>query len=163
MTPLREEMKNFAAAGRQRLLQVAVNRKPQLLVSALQRSGAIGPRVSVTWHSPLDSDDFREYRDGKALEKAGIATANLKKPLEEFWPARGPVWDALGITSQGHPLFVEAKAHIPEAVTPATKASPTSLELIERSLGEARQFYAPRAPAVWTNLFYPYANRLAHQ
>lgn len=156
-------MKNFASAGSQRWLQVAVNRKPQLLLSALQRSGAIGPRFSVTWHSPLDQDDFREYRDGKALEKAGITKVNLKKPLEEFWPARGPVWDALGTTSEGHSLFLEAKAHIPEAATPGTKASPTSLELIERSLGEARQFYAPRATAVWSTLFYQYANRLAHQ
>jgi len=81
---------------------------------------------------------------------------------ERVWPARGPVWDALGITSEG-PLFLEAKAHIPEAATPATRASPASLELIERSLGEARQFYAPRATAVWSILFYQYANRLAHQ
>jgi hypothetical protein len=155
-------MKNFASAGSQRWLQVAVNRKPQLLVSALQRSGAIGPRVSVTWHSPLDKDDFREYRDGKALEKAGITKANLKKPLEEFWPARGPVWDALGITSEGRPLFIEAKAHIPEAASPASKATATSLELIEQSLGEARRFYTPRATAAWSSLFYQYANRLAH-
>lgn len=56
----------------------------------------------------------------------------------------------------------KAKAHIPEAATPATRVSAASLELIERSLGEARQFYAPRATATWSNLFYQYANRLAH-
>jgi hypothetical protein len=157
-------MKSFASAGSQRWLQVAVNRKPQLLTSALQRSGAIGPRISVTWHSPLEGDEFREYRNGTALKNAGIEVASLKKPLEQFWPARGPVWDALGITSEGHPLFVEAKAHIPEAATPATKASAAaSVDLIGRSLGEARQFYAPRATASWSNLFYQYANRLAHQ
>src|SRR5260370_38502076 len=128
MRPLRDAMKNFAVAGSQRWLQVAVNRKPQLFLGALQRSGAIGPRVSVTWHSPLDKDDFREYRDGKALEKAGITKANLKKPLEEFWPARGPVWDPLGITSEGRPLFIEAKAHIPEAASPASKATAPSLD-----------------------------------
>ena len=143
-------MKNFASAGSQRWLQVAINRKPQLLLGALQRSGAIAPRTSVTWFSPLEDENFQEYRDGHALEKTGIAKANLKKPLEEFWPARGPVWDALGITSEGHPLFVEAKAHIPEAATHATRASPTSLVLIERSLVEARQFYAPRATATWS-------------
>lgn len=156
-------MKNFASAGSQKWLQVAVNRKPQLLLGALRRSGAIGPRVSVTWSSPLEKEAFREYRDWKALEKTGIATASLKKPLEQFWPARGPVWDALGITSEGQPLFIEAKAHIPEAATPATKASSTSLDLIKRSLGEARQFYAPRATARWDKLFYQYANRLAYQ
>jgi hypothetical protein len=151
---------SFALAGSQKWLQVAVNRKPQLLQSALQRSGAIGQRISVTWQSPLEADDFREYRDGKALEKAGIS--NLKKPLDQFWPARGPVWDALGTTSERHPIFVEAKAHIPEAASPATRASDVSRILIDKSLGEARHFYAPKATATWSNLFYQYANRLAH-
>jgi hypothetical protein len=117
----------------------------------------------VSWRSPLGQEDFQEYRDGKALEKVGISKASLKKTLEEFWPPRGPVWDALGITSEEHPLFLEAKAHIPEAASLGTKASPTSRALIERSLREARKFYAPRATAAWSNLFYQYANRLAHQ
>ncbi len=115
----------------------------------------------MTWQAPLEAERFCEYRNGKALEKVGVF--NLKKPLEAFWPARGPVWDALGITSEGHPLFVEAKAHIPEAASPASKASSqTSIELIAKSLGEARRYYAPRATATWSSLFYQYANRLAH-
>ena len=115
----------------------------------------------MTWHSPLEGDEFREYRDQPALAKAGIA--NLKRPLDSFWPARGPVWDAIGVSSDGNPLFVEAKAHIPEAASPATRASAASRELIEQSLKEARRYYAPRATAVWSKLFYQYANRLAHQ
>jgi hypothetical protein len=154
-------MKDFANAGSQRWLQVAVNRKPQLLLSALRRSGAIGPRLAVEWRSPVEGDGFHEYRDRAALAKAGIA--NLKRPLNSFWPARGPVWDAIGINSDGGPLFVEAKAHIPEAVSTATRASAASLDLINRSLIEARRFYAPRATAAWNGLFYQYANRLAHQ
>jgi hypothetical protein len=155
-------MKAFASAGSQRWLQVAVNRKPQLLVSALRRSGVIGPRISVEWHSPLEADNFREYRDQTALANAGIARDNLKKPFEQFWPARGPVWDALGITSEGRPLFIEAKAHIPEAASPPTRASGVSRVLIDKSLGDARDFYAPRATAIWSNVFYQYANRLAY-
>ncbi|HTR67186.1 MAG TPA: hypothetical protein VMH85_15515 [Terriglobales bacterium] len=111
-------------------------------------------------NSPLEPE-FREYRDGSAIEKAGIT--DLKKPLKGFWPARGPVWDALAVTSDGYPLFLEAKAHIPEAASPASRASPASFQLIERSLHEARRFCAPKATATWSNLFYQYANRLAHQ
>lgn len=156
-------MEDFASAGSQKWLQVAVNRKPQVLTSALRRSEAIGPQISVTWHSPLEDDHFLEYRDAKALDKVGIQSASLKRPLEQFWPLRGPVWDALGITSEGNPLFLEAKAHIPEAASPATKASaPASLKLIKESLKQARQFYAPKAMADWSELFYQYANRLAH-
>jgi hypothetical protein len=59
-------------------------------------------------------------------------------------------------------LFVEAKAHIPEAASPATRATPASLELISRSLAEARRWYAPKATADWSGTFYQYANRLAH-
>ncbi len=88
---------------------------------------------------------------------------NLQVPLREFWPARGPVWDALGVSGSGRPILVEAKAHIPEAVSPGTKASPASLELIEASLAAARRHLAPRSAAAWTGLFYQYANRLAHQ
>jgi hypothetical protein len=152
---------SFASAGSQRWLQVAINRKPELLLGALRRSGAITGRTSVTWYSPLMADSFREYRDGVALAKAGIS--NLRKPLDSFWPRRGPVWDAIGITSEGRPLFIEAKAHIPEAASPATKASPASRKSIDRSLAEARRFYAPRATADWSIHFYQYANRLAYQ
>jgi hypothetical protein len=154
-------MADFARAGSQRWLQIAVNRRPQLLLSALKRSGAIGPRISVTWHSPLEVDGFREYRDLSALAKAQIG--DLKKPLNLFWPARGPVWDAIGVTSEGRPLFIEAKAHIPEANSPGTRASPLSRDLIERSLTEARRFYAPRGSAIWSKVFYQYANRLTYQ
>lgn len=154
-------MKEFARAGSQRWLQVAVNRKPELLLSALRRSGAIQSGTSVTWLSRLEADEFREYRGRDALEKAGIT--NFKRSLKSFWPARGPVWDAIGLTSSGSTLFIEAKAHIPEAASPGTKASPISRALIDQSLVEARRFYAPRATAVWSNLFYQYANRLAHQ
>jgi hypothetical protein len=84
-----------------------------------------------------------------------------KRSLAEFWPSGGPVWDALGLASDGAKILVEAKAHIAEAASPATKASPQSLALIRRSLEEARRYYAPRAVADWTGALYQYANRLA--
>src|SRR5450759_5306609 len=110
-----ETMTAFAMAGSQRWLQIAVNRKPDLLLGALRRSGAIAPRISVEWSSPLEDEGFREYRDRVALAKAGIV--ELKEQIDSFWPARGPVWDAVGVTSDSRPLFVEAKAHIPEAAS----------------------------------------------
>jgi hypothetical protein len=122
----------FAGKGSQKWLQIAVNEKQELLMGALRRSGAIPQGVSVTWKSPLVEDSFQEYRDSVALEKAGIR--QLKVPLKSFWPPRGPVWDAIGVNSMGHAMFVEAKAHIPEAASPETKASPVSRKLIEQSL-----------------------------
>lgn len=154
-------MARFAKAGSQKWLQVAINRKPELLLGALQRGGAIAPRNSVTWQSPLEDESYREYSDQLALKKAGITS--LRLPLDSFWPRRGPVWDAIGVTSEGEPVFVEAKAHIPEAASPSTEASTISRRMIALSLSTARRFYAPKSKADWTLLFYQYANRLAYQ
>jgi hypothetical protein len=154
-------MVDFARAGSQKWLQVAINGRPHIIQDALRRAGAILQGASVAWQSPLATDSFREYQDGAALKRAGIDPAKLITPLHSFWPARGPVWDAIG-TSEGGPLFVEAKAHIPEAASPVTKASPESRELIEQSLSMARRFYAPKAKSDWCIYFYQYANRLAY-
>jgi hypothetical protein len=153
---------SYAAAGSQRWLQIAVTVAPELLDSALRRAGAIGRRDSVVWTSPLASDGFRECRDGEALRRLGI-DALPNRSLAEFWPRRGPVWDALGVSRQDVRVLVEAKAHIPEAASPPSKASDVSLPLIRQSLREAQRFYAPRSKADWSSTFYQYANRLAFQ
>ena len=151
---------SFASSGSQRWLQFAVQNAPALLDAALQRAGAIGPNESVEWRSPLSAANFCEYRDLAALRLIGI-DALPNRSLAEFWPPRGPVWDALGVSSGGAKVLVEAKAHIAEAASPASQASPPSLEHIRRSLNEARAFYAPRAKAEWSGSLYQYANRLA--
>jgi hypothetical protein len=155
-------MADFALRGSQRWLQIAVNRKKDLLLNALHSSGAIAVTSSITWFSPIEQE-FEEYRDNEALKKVNIDPALLKTPLAEFWPARGPVWDGLGVTSEGQSLFVEAKAHISEAASPASKASSDrSKQLIDASLKRARLHFAPRSTSTWGPLFYQYANRLAH-
>jgi hypothetical protein len=151
----------FARAGSQRWIQIAINRRPDVLLAALRAAGAIQGSTMITWTSPLESEDCCEYRDARALAKAGIKALPVRS-LSDFWPARGPVWDAIGTASDGTAVFVEAKAHIPEMASPPTRATPKSYELISRSLAEARQWYAPKATANWSGTYYQYANRLAH-
>ena len=115
--------KSSATVGSQVLQRRAVEHRPELLRSALRRSGALDRGESIAWKSPLALDGYRECRDGDALQRLGIANL-LRTPLSSFWPARGPVWDALAIASTKAPILVEAKAHIPEAASPRTKASP---------------------------------------
>ena len=146
--------------GSQRLLQVAVNSRPELLRSALRRAGAIRKGESIEWVSPLSSERHREYRDRAALQRLRL-DSKLRAPLSSFWPSRGAVWDGLAVVGNEVPLLVEAKAHIPEAASPGSKASPTSRKLIDASLDAARHHLAPRSKAVWGELFYQYANRLA--
>lgn len=154
-------MTDFARKGSQRWLQIAVDRHPDLLLRALRRAGAVPRRQSVAWTSPLRSDGFREYRDQRALRKAGI-TELPHLQLPKYWPQRGPVWDAIGRTSDGVAVFVEAKAHIPEAASPPSQATGRSKRLIGRSLARARRWYAPGATRSWRDVFYQYGNRLAH-
>ena len=154
--------KTPASKGSQRWLQLAVDRSPELLDEALRRAGAIDKDDSVDWKSPLRDDGYKEYRDASALQKLGITTLP-GRTLQEFWPPRGPVWDALGVSNKGLKILVEAKAHIAEAASPPSKATPESLELIRRSLVEARAWYAPKAKAEWSENLYQYANRLAFQ
>jgi hypothetical protein len=149
--------------GSQRLLQVAVNRKPELLRGALRRSGALGKREEITWVSPLRDDGYREYRDGVAMARLGL-TGRLQTPLSEFWPPRGPVWDGLAIAGGVRPLLVEAKAHIPEmVVSGGTRATRTSLDKIKKSLERALRPLNRGSRGDWTGCFFQYANRVAHQ
>lgn len=148
--------------GSQRLLQIAVNQRPKLIQSALRKCGALGRREQLEWLSPLQKDDFMEYRD-RAAQTLLRLDDRLQVPLRDFWPSRGAVWDGLAIAGADRPILVEAKAHIPEAASPGTKAGPASLALIEKSLARTRRHLAPRSKAPWTGTFYQYANRLAYQ
>jgi hypothetical protein len=150
----------FASAGSQRWLQIAIARAPRLIDTALQVAGAIPAGQTVDWRSPLAEHSFCEYRDAKALRCLDIESLPQRQ-LEDFWPRRGPVWDALGVVSGGVKILVEAKAHIAEAASPKSMASEKSLEKIGRALEEARAYYAPQSKAEWTKSLYQYTNRLA--
>ena len=152
----------FAARGSQRWLQVAIARASDRLDAAFRRAGALNDDQKIEWRSPLASKAFCEYRDEAALALLGIEHLPVRS-LADFWPPRGPVWDALGVTNDGIKILLEAKAHIAEAASPASKASPASLARIQQSLEQARRHYAPRSGANWSGSLYQYANRLAFQ
>jgi hypothetical protein len=67
------------------------------------------------------------------------------------------------VTSKGKFILVEAKAHIPETLSPPSQAGEASRARIQAALEEARKFYAPRSSKVWFEHFYQYCNRLAFQ
>lgn len=122
---------------------------------------ALPGNQTIDWRSPLRSDDFAEYRDDAFLELLGLD--RLAPSLKEFWPARGPQWDALGVTSNNTVLLVEAKAHIPEMCSGACGASDGSLARIRKRLDETAAFLGAKPTrAEWHLVFYQLANRLAH-
>lgn len=111
----------------------------------------------IEWLSPLAGDQYAEYRDAAFLDRLGIE--HLALALKDFWPARGPQWDALGRTTDGV-VLVEAKAHIREFFSSATTASSKSRQKIDQAFASARADLAVTGSVNWADVFYQYANRL---
>ena len=142
--------------GSLRWIQRAIADPNQDLTSAIEAR----LKAPVVWKSPLKSDGFAEYRDGDFLDLVGLDAH--RQALATFWPARGPQWDALGVSRQGDILLVEAKAHVAEMCSPGTAASAASRSRIEAALTWAAERLKAKPRAPWSGLFYQYANRLAH-
>jgi hypothetical protein len=146
--------------GSQYWIRRAVNGHTDILRNELKDRLSLGESDNIEWVSPLENDEYREYADDLFLEKLGIELKS--KPLRQFWPKGGPRWDALGKTSKGQLLLIEAKAHISEILSPRSGAQEKSLTLIKNSLDETRHFLGATSKSDWTQTFYQYTNRLAH-
>src|SRR4051812_30593047 len=140
--------------GSQRWMQWYVNHAAH----AIDQEIGLGP---IDWRSPLREDDYAEYRDAAFLDRIGVKPS--KRTLDSFWPRGGPQWDALGRSSDGTVVMVEAKAHLNELYSPATSASAeSSVALIQASLLETMEGLGVRTGFDWSKQFYQYANRIAH-
>lgn len=140
--------------GSLKWLQTAVNEYPD----ALRKAFGVGGQIE--WLSPLREDDYAEYRDADFLKLIGCST--LMSALADFWPSRGPQWDALARTDRGEVLIVEAKAHISELFSPPSAASPESRVKIDAALRQTSLLLKAKSPASWGVHFYQLTNRLAH-
>jgi len=148
------------ARGSLKWIRVAVNEHHELFNSYILSASSIPKDDEIVWVSPLQNDDYAEYRDQDFLDRLGIDLPN--KRLRDFWPNLGPQWDALAKTKSGRIILLEAKANVPEVVSPATGASPTSRELIEKSLSETKAFLGVDQDIPWAGRLYQFTNRLAH-
>lgn len=149
-----------ALKGSQFWIQHIINRRPELLEAEIKSQLKLDDIDSISWLSPLVQDEYAEYQDQAFLDLLGVELSQV--PLKNFWPARGPVWDALGRSNSGKLFLVEAKSHIGEMVSPATAASEKSRDLISKSINECKHYLNSGTAADWTGQFYQYTNRLAH-
>ena len=151
--------KNFRRS--RKWIQKLVCDESELFAFAIHQAVPQVQSTSIEWRSPTKEDGYREYRDGKALRALDLH--HLRGRLTKFWPARGPVWDALGIGNAASERFlVEAKAHIAEVVTSPTAAAGSSLRRIRTRLNAVKRALGSRTKSDWTGAFYQYANRLAY-
>lgn len=148
--------------GSQKWIQKVINERPYNLETFLSlKLQPFDMSERVHWLSPLKQDDYAEYRDEAFLDLLRI---NLDKyPLNEFWPRRGPQWDALGRReSTGEVFLVEAKSHIPELISSLQATDRASKKRILDSLNKTKVALGSKTDFDWTKTFYQYANRLAH-
>lgn len=157
-----------AFAGSQLQMQIYVNRRPAEL------SEAVGAKISkesfyseqIRWVSPLESERFAEYRDGKFLDVLGLG--HLRPSLAKFWPPGGPRWDALAVVdSQSDAkkktvILVEAKSYPGEVYGNGCGADSNSLLKIQNSLDQVKKWFNIQPETNWTGPLYQSANRLAH-
>ncbi len=142
-----------ATRGSQRWLQELIATNPARLKGAI----GLGP---LEWLSPLEDDDWAEYRDQAFLDLLGVELE--LKPLSDYWPSGGPVWDGLARTASGECVLIEAKAHVREMASTCAAASPVSIARIRAALGECQAYLGGDPARDWCEGFYQYANRLAH-
>jgi hypothetical protein len=141
-------------------IQVLVNKNQDLIDNLLKSLFVDLSDQQIIWTSPIDQDDYAEYRDNDFISRVGLDPNEIK--LDTFWPAKGPQWDALAKTTGGHVILVEAKANIPEIVSPATGAGEVSKAIIDKSLKDIKTFLNLTNDIDWSGKFYQYTNRLAH-
>ena len=138
-------------------IQILVNEHPNLLNAFINGHVATLRNDPIKWVS--QKENYYEYSDDDFIE---ILDLKLKKELKDFWPKKGPQWDALGKSNSGVVFLVEAKANIPEIVSPATAASPDSKKKIVTALNETKKHLGINNDVDWSGKFYQYTNRLAH-
>jgi hypothetical protein len=151
-----------AERGSQKWIQELINVSPFLLDQSIQQRAASLCGREICWCSPLEKDDYAEYRDADFLKRIGLG--ELSEKLNQFWPPRGPQWDALGVTFDGKAfILVEAKANVPELVSFCGAKDDKSLKKIHESLTETQRWLDCSELRIdWKSAFYQYANRLAH-
>lgn len=150
---------NSNSHGSLKNLQVSINEKKDFLDDEISK--VIGKKMNINWKSPLKANGYAEYRDSDFLKVLGLNKMTFS--LSNFWPNNGPQWDALGVNKDGKIILVEAKANIPEMVSPGTGAkSVISINKIKNSLDDVKKYLNISNSIDWTGTFYQYANRIAH-
>lgn len=149
-----------ARAGSQKQIQTYVNERAALLNAAIARS-LLQHSVAedeFRWVSPLAADSYAEYQDSEFLERVGFG--QLAPILSNFWPRRGPCWDAMAQIRDGC-VLVEAKSHVDEIYGSGCGASEKSAAKIRLALDATKTWLGVAPDLDWMSGVYQSANRFA--
>ncbi len=142
------------------LIQRTINSPQRTIDNAIREAIPALTNETFTSLSPLEEDEFAEYRDQAFLDRLGI---EVEIPLAEFWPQNGPQWDAFATASDGSVILVEAKANVEEFVSsPCGAKDEASLAMIRSAFTQLGEGIKLRPGSQLDGPFYQYFNRLAH-
>ena len=146
--------------GSLKWIQYILNDHHDILDNSINKFLPDSHTQPIEWLSPLADDDYAEYQDQAFLDLLGI---NLtKKALKDFWPSKGPQWDALGRIKNEAYFLIEAKAHVSEIISSSQAKAKSSVSLINKSLKATKKYLNLKPGVDLTKGFYQYSNRLAH-
>jgi hypothetical protein len=92
--------------GSLKWVQILINRASAILDKTIMEKLKLDS-IKINWVSPLEKDNYAEYRNGDFLARLGLQ--NLNGKLRDFWPNGGPQWDDLEIIKeQGSYFLAEA-------------------------------------------------------
>jgi hypothetical protein len=132
-----------AVKGSQKWIQLLINEKSEILNRQLRIKLCMPEKEKIEWLSPLQEDEYAEYRDEAFLERLGTKLDLYQ--LKDFWPTMGPQWDGLGKSSSGKLFLVEAKSHIPELMSTFKGTREASIDKINSSLEETKKRFGVKA------------------
>jgi hypothetical protein len=137
--------------GSQLEVQIYVNRFPgDLSRAVLEALPSLAERTKrLAWMAPLEAEGFAEPQDAAFLRAVG--RGELADRLREFWPAGGPVWDALAIAvfGAGPPgvLLAEGKAYPKEFYGRGSEATEPARAQISKAFAATQSWLGvPEGP-----------------
>jgi hypothetical protein len=112
--------------------------------------------------SQVDEPNRLKLREIVGLEFLG-AEHPARSAWERLWPQSGNVhnWDAVGRSTAGTWILLEAKAHVGELKSRCTATSATSLLRIREILDNTRRELRADGAGDWTKDYYQHCNRVA--
>lgn len=152
-----------AIEGSRKWTQILVNQNTELLNKKLRETLQLNDSEKIDWISPLATDNYTEYFGQGYVD---LLEYKLNVKLEDFWPRLNFPWSAIGKSSSGKLILVDAKSSLSDYVAYGANIDDwddeKEVELTKHSLQLAKRFFMYSGTGDWLNRFHKYSSRLVN-
>lgn len=148
-----------AIAESRKWTQMLINQHEDQMNTLIKEKIHVDESEKIQWLSPLASDHYSEYFGQGYLDLLGLET---QEKLSDFIPRLHFPWSAIGRSSSGKIILVDAKSKIDEFVSYGANLDrwEDSKELILKSLNSTKKYFMYGGTGDWLNRFHQYSLRL---